>query len=71
MITTVNYYNVNTVETIVYEDHEVKNLDDAERMARIRNMIHLNQVSPMIAANMDYFDITYIPENGRPSMAII
>jgi hypothetical protein len=53
MMTTVNTSDMATVETII---DEVENMDGRERMAMVRNMIHLNQVPPMIVANMDYFD---------------
>ena len=53
MMTTVNTCDVATVETII---DEVENMGGTECVEMMRNMIHLNQVPPMIAANMDYFD---------------
>jgi hypothetical protein len=53
MMTTVNTCDVATVETII---DEVENMGGTERVAMMRNVIHLKQVPPMIVANMDYFD---------------
>jgi hypothetical protein len=49
----VRTYDMDTVQTII---DEVENMEGTERLAMMRNMIHLNQVPPMIVANMDDFD---------------
>ena len=42
-----------TMDTII---EEVGNLGGPERLQMMRNMMHLNQVSPLVMAGIDYFD---------------
>jgi hypothetical protein len=46
-------YHALQMQTIIYE---VEKLDNTERMTMIQNLLHLNQISPMVMANTVYSD---------------
>ena len=62
----VHTYGLETVQTIIAE---VENMEDTERLAMMRNMIHLNQVPPTIMANMD--STKYRPHRFRNPYCLI
>jgi hypothetical protein len=49
MMTTVTAYDMDTMQTIM---DEMGHMQSTERMVMMQNMIHLNQVPPMVMANI-------------------